>query len=416
MSEFDSKPFKETAGIDFTKAKRIKTSGSTCDAYELYYHHRHVFVKRLKEDYRLSPRHLTAFQKEYETGVSLTHPSLPVYTDFGEDYMVMNFIDGRTLADMILKQDPWLSNVRNIRKMLNELIDVVDYLHQRDIRHCDIKADNILISNSTRKLMLIDLDKCHTDWFEDSAGSSLLYGVQSEKVGSLDVDFHGIGLLIDKLIKSIPNFPKQRFLKFRNDCLKEGISIDKLKEDLNERNVSRAWMVVLPLIAIVIAGMIIWKTSYNSDVERINDLNYTTKDTVVILQVPVIETSKEVTPENIPNNNVKTGFPTEDVINKELVPMLNGVNQKIDSIRDLLAKPSFDTRILQEELSSLILIKSETTLKVYSFFESKYPDANPVEIQMAVAGSATYKKMLRDMELISKQITDSIQSMEGITR
>ena len=416
MSEFDSKPLQETAGIDFTKAKRIKTSGSTCDAYELYYHHRHVFVKRLKEEFRLSPRHLTAFQKEYETGVSLTHPSLPVYTDSGEDYMVMNFIDGRTLADMILKQDPWLSNVNNIRKMLNELIDVVDYLHQRDIRHCDIKADNILITNSTRKLMLIDLDKCHTDWFEDSAGSSFLYGVTKEKTGSIEVDFHGIALLVDRLIKSIPNFPKQKFTKFRNDCLKEGISIARLKEDLSERNVPRAWLFVIPLIAIVIAGMIIWKTSYNSDVERINDLNYTTKDTVVILQAPVIETSKEVVQENIPYNNVKTGFPTEDVINKELAPMLEEVNLKIDNIRELLAHPSLDPGILQNELSSLISVKSEITQKAYSYFESKYPDENPVKIQMAVAGSKAYKKILRDMELISKQIVDSIQSKEPIIR
>lgn len=416
MSEFDSKPLQETAGIDFTKAKRIKTSGSTCDAYELYYHHRHVFVKRLKEEFRLSPRHLTAFRKEYETGVSLTHPSLPVYTDSGEDYMVMNFIDGRTLADMILKQDSWLSNVRNICKMLIELLEVVDYLHQRDIRHCDIKADNILITNSTRKLVLIDLDKCHTDWFEDSAGSSSLYGVTQEKTGSIDVDFHGISQLVDQLIKSIPNFPKQKFTKFRNDCLKEGINIEKLKEDLSERNVSMAWMVVLPLIAIVIVGMIIWNPSSNSEEDRINDGHYISKDTIIILQTPVIETSKEVSPDNIPNNNVTTGFPTNEEINKELAPMLNGVNQKIDSIRDLLAKPSIDPGILQNELSSLISVKSEITQKAYSYFESKYPDENPVKIQMAVAGSKAYKKILRDMELISKQITDSIQSMEGITR
>ena len=416
MSEFDSKPLQETAGIDFTKAKRIKTSGTTCDTYEAYYHHRHVFIKRLKEEFRLSPRHLTAFQKEYETGVSLSHPSLPIYTDFGEDYMVMNFIDGRTLADMILKQDPWLSNVRNIRKMLLELLDVVDYLHQRDIRHCDIKVDNILITNSTRKLMLIDLDKCHTDWFEDSAGSSSLYGVSSEKTGSIEVDFHGIALLIDKLIKSIPNFPKQKFLKFRKDCLKEGITVVKLKEDLREKETSRSWLFGLLLLVIVIAGMIIWNPSSNSDEERINDRHYISKDTVVVLQAPVIETNKEVTPDNIPNNNVKTGFPTEDVINKELVPMLNGINQKIDSIKELLTFPSIDPGILQNELSSLISVKSEITQKAYSYFESKYPDENPVKIQMAVAGSKAYKKILRDMELISKQITDSIQSMEGITR
>lgn len=416
MSEFDSKPLQETAGIDFTKAIRIKTSGSTCDAYEAYYQHRHVFIKRLKEEFRLSPRHLTAFRKEYETGVSLTHPSLPVYTDSGEDYMVMNFIDGRTLADMILKQDPWLSNVNSIRKMLIELLEVVDYLHQRDIRHCDIKADNILITNSTRKLVLIDLDKCHTDWFEDSAGSSSLYGVTQEKTGSIEVDFHGIALLVDRLIKSIPNFPKQKFLKFRNDCLKENISVDRLKEDLSERNVSRAWMDVLPLIAIVIAGMIIWKPSYNSDEERINDRHYISKDTVVVLQAPVIETSKEVTPYNIQDNNVKTGFPSNEEINKELAPMLEEVNLKIDSIRELLAHPSLDPGILQEELSSLISVKSETTRKAYSYFESKYQDTNPVEIQMAVAGSKAYKKILRDIEVISKQIVDSIQSKEPIIR
>ena len=146
-------------GIDFDDAVKLPAGGSTCDISKTRWQRRDVFVKRLKEEYRAKPLYLDALDKEFDVGVGLRHPSLPEYREFHRDYIIMDYIDGETLAVMIKRNDSWLTKEKNIVAMLRELIDVVDYLHRHNVVHCDIKPDNIMIRSNTKHLVLIDFDK-----------------------------------------------------------------------------------------------------------------------------------------------------------------------------------------------------------------------------------------------------------------
>ena len=84
--------------FDFADAKLLDRTGSTCDAYVCTIQRRRVFVKRLKAEFRDNPFYRDAFDKEYDLGVSLSHPSLPRYVGFGVDYIIMDYIEGDTLA------------------------------------------------------------------------------------------------------------------------------------------------------------------------------------------------------------------------------------------------------------------------------------------------------------------------------
>ena len=167
MSQFlkDKKPYHDETfrkEIDFEDAIKLPNGGTTCDIYRTRWQRREVFVKRLKKEHRTNPLYLDAMDKEYDIGVSLKHPSLPDYRELHRDYIVMDFIDGTTLADMIKKQDSWLKNEKNIVMILKELVEVTDYLHRHNVTHCDIKPDNIIITANNKNLVLIDLDKCYT--------------------------------------------------------------------------------------------------------------------------------------------------------------------------------------------------------------------------------------------------------------
>lgn len=74
----------------------------------------------------------------------LKHPSLPEYREFHRDYMVMDYIDGTTLAAMIARKDPWLRDEKHLRSMLRQLVEVVDYLHRHNVVHCGIKPGSIM--------------------------------------------------------------------------------------------------------------------------------------------------------------------------------------------------------------------------------------------------------------------------------
>ena len=220
--------------IDFNSATKLKGGGSTCDIYRTRIGSRLVFIKRLKEEHKGNPLYMAAFRKEFEVATSLSHRCLPWYYDCTEEYITMNYVDGQTIAEMVKKKDRWLTDKENVKKVLRDLLDVISYLHDRNVIHCDIKADNIMLTYGSHNLYLIDLDKCYTSWFDNTAGASENYELPEESRKSPLMDFRGIGKILDTLSKRLPGFPTETFMKFREECKSRTVTADKLLRLLNE--------------------------------------------------------------------------------------------------------------------------------------------------------------------------------------
>ena len=80
---------------------------------------------------------------------NLHHPNLPQVFDFfndnGADYTVMDFVEGKSLQDLIDEKHKFTD--KEIFRIASELIDAVSYLHSRPhpIIHGDIKPDNVMV-------------------------------------------------------------------------------------------------------------------------------------------------------------------------------------------------------------------------------------------------------------------------------
>ncbi|MDE5806355.1 MAG: protein kinase [Paramuribaculum sp.] len=220
-------------GIDFDEAVRLPGGGSTCDIYKTRWQRRDVIVKRLKEPLRSKPLYLDALDKEFDIGVNLRHPSLPDYREFHRDYIIMDYIDGETLAVMIKRNDPWLTKEKNIVAMLRELIDVVDYLHRHNVVHCDIKPDNIMITTNNHNLVLIDFDKSYTDALGDTSGHPAKYGLTKDEKGRVAIDFRGIGMLVERLKSTIPGFKLRGYKQFVKTCYRTDVNCEELRDLLD---------------------------------------------------------------------------------------------------------------------------------------------------------------------------------------
>ena len=220
--------------IDFDDAVKLAGGGSTCEIFRTRWQRRDVLVKRLKEPFRMSPLHLDAFDKEFEIGVSLRHPSLPEYREFHRDYIVMDYIDGATLAEMIRWRDPWLEDEAHVGQLLRELVDVVDYLHRHNVVHCDIKPDNIMVTSNAKHLVLIDFDKCYTDALNYTSGHPGKYGLTEDAAGRTLLDFRGIGHLAERLCE-VHRFTRSR--RFVKACASEAVSCEKLRRILDRASV-----------------------------------------------------------------------------------------------------------------------------------------------------------------------------------
>lgn len=400
--------------IDFSKAELIEATGGSCDVYAIRRHQMRLLVKRLKPEHRFKPRFRAAIQKEFELGFRLRHPALPVFHDFGEDFIVMDFVEGETLKHLIDKKDPFLKSEANLCKIISQLVNVVDYLHQNNTVHCDIKPDNLMITRSTRNLMLIDLGNAYTDWHPSTAGDPKLYGADSTTSGSPGIDFRGIGLILD-LLKA-EGYKIRRFHRIRKLCDKPGVSPEELRRNLLPSDHNRVLFTGLLLLTVIV-GMLFWLFG-NPDATD-DPIPDHTKDSVTVAPSPILNakdseptsTNRESATDASPAIKGDAPHPTpkyQEIINREIKTRLNEVYENIAECERLTADPDATYEQMHNAISTTCGHFSNLSMQLSAEYEERFPDIPPIEIQLAVANSTDYHRASKQLTVAIKALADKI--------
>jgi len=104
---------------------------------------------------------IAAFQREAELLATLNHPNLPrvadVFEEGGRQYMVMEFIDGQTLLEILESTSGFLAEDR-VLAWAEQLCDALEYLHSQDppIIYRDLKPGNVMEVRGSTTVKLID--------------------------------------------------------------------------------------------------------------------------------------------------------------------------------------------------------------------------------------------------------------------
>ena len=111
---------------------------------------RYVAIKILRGDLAGDEKFVRRFQREALAASSLSHPNIVEMYDVGEDngtyYIVMEYIQGKTLKQLIKKRGALtLSECIDI---MTQLTDGVDHAHASYIIHRDLKPQNIMIQDN----------------------------------------------------------------------------------------------------------------------------------------------------------------------------------------------------------------------------------------------------------------------------
>jgi beta-lactam-binding protein with PASTA domain len=92
------------------------------------------------------------FRREAAAAASLNHPNVVQVYDKGQAegtyYIAMEFLEGRSLKDIIVKYAPLSPDL--IVSISRQIVEALRYVHRRDIIHRDIKPQNIIIDNEGR--------------------------------------------------------------------------------------------------------------------------------------------------------------------------------------------------------------------------------------------------------------------------
>jgi len=89
---------------------------------------------------------------EAQAGGCLNHPNIVTVFDYGENssvaYIAMEFVEGTSLAALLAPNRPVA--LSSVSVWMTDLLEALDFIHERGIVHRDIKPSNLLITQSGR--------------------------------------------------------------------------------------------------------------------------------------------------------------------------------------------------------------------------------------------------------------------------
>ncbi len=122
-----------------------------------------VAVKILPSHLSSNPDLRQRFEREARTISSLSHPNICALYDIGHhdgtDYLVMEYLEGETLADRLLK-GPLSSDL--LFRFGVEIVSALEKAHKQGIVHRDLKPGNIMLTKGGAKLLDFGLAKFQT--------------------------------------------------------------------------------------------------------------------------------------------------------------------------------------------------------------------------------------------------------------
>ena len=228
---------------------------------------------------------MNLFRKEFELGVELEHPNIVRYFDYGEDekgpFIKMDYVDGDDLDEFVAKQPDFFKNRQNRRRLLDELLDALAYLHGKRMLHLDLKPSNILITHHGHHVKLVDLGFAWTDGYLHDTGYSRDYCAPEQLSGNTGAispatDIYALGKIMQRF-----HLAKDTVVK---RCLKENPkerfqSIEALRRALQPKR----WPYIL--LVMLVLGVLGWMLSLSLRHDKTSAVLH---DTLYIKQVDTL--------------------------------------------------------------------------------------------------------------------------------
>jgi serine/threonine-protein kinase len=193
-------------------------------------------VKEVKPEATASPERRkqehSQFLREASLLAQLDHPNLPKVSDFftdgGRDYLVMDFVPGKDLKQLLdeSRARDRLLEVELVMNWADQLLDALAYLHKQDppVLHRDIKPANIKLTPDNR-IKLVDFGLAKVLATDDSRTITVIqgrgtayytpleqYGAESEHT-DVRSDIYALGATLYHLMSGQPPpEAKERFL------------------------------------------------------------------------------------------------------------------------------------------------------------------------------------------------------------
>ena len=240
----------------------------------------HPFAKNLyeavcdgKKCLLKTPSDLTSLlRREYDISCNLQHPYILTPLRYAENTpvgpaIVMEYVEGCTLTEFVAKGQPHAV----LKRLLDEILDAVDYLHKKGLIHNDLKPDNILVSNIGNHIKIIDfgLSDKDAEYLIKRLGGTAEMSAPEVYEGNADIPFTASSDVwsLGRIIRIM--FPK-RYGFVVKKCLRQSpenrySDVPSLEKALHNCDRLRRFLTWLPVIICTIVIVAISAFSYHQN-------------------------------------------------------------------------------------------------------------------------------------------------------
>src|ERR1035437_5399204 len=171
-----------------------------------------VAIKTLRTDLARDPIFQARFRREAQSAASLNHPSIVAVYDTGEDmatgvpvpYIVMEYVDGRTVRDLLQEGGHRLLPER-LLEIIDGVLRALDYSHEAGIVHRDIKPGKVMDFGIARAMSDAQSTMTQTAQVIGTAQYLSPEQARGERVDARS-DLYSAGCLLYELLTGRPPF------------------------------------------------------------------------------------------------------------------------------------------------------------------------------------------------------------------
>ena len=254
----------DSSGLE--KIDLLDTHGATSLSYLVRIDGKQYFMKQLRPEYTCELRYRSAFYKEYETGRHLDNRHVVRYESIGENtdglYLLMEHINGVTLEKKITTDPTWFTKKENVERFLLQLLEGLNALHAHNVAYLDLTPQNVMLTQVSNEVKIIDLGFCFTDGYGHTAGRTLGFAAPELVNGHLDevdarTDIYAIGRLLQYIKeRAHVNFPQhiEHILRrcLQSDRTKRFADVEELTKAIRKRKQTLRSIVIAVLLVVLL--------------------------------------------------------------------------------------------------------------------------------------------------------------------
>jgi serine/threonine-protein kinase len=115
---------------------------------------RHVAIKAIKDEILAQDEkgdYVKRFQREARAAGGLSHPNIITIFDVGENYFVMEYLEGKNLLAILAERGPL--SLEETLEIVSPVAGALAYAHSKGVYHRDIKPANIMVFPDNRPVI-----------------------------------------------------------------------------------------------------------------------------------------------------------------------------------------------------------------------------------------------------------------------